>query len=123
MTLPPFHLAFPVDDLAAARGFYGELLGCPEGRSADQWIDFDLEGTTSNRSAIGAEVRLFWNGQKQVQQVSGGSGFCAQNQRRLHFGIGRDPRLEKAEIRWPSGQVQTITDLVAGQTNKIKEPS
>jgi extradiol dioxygenase family protein len=44
MTLPPFHLAFPVDDLAAARRFYGQLLGCPEGRSADHWVDFDLHG-------------------------------------------------------------------------------
>ena len=39
-----FHLAFPVDDLAAARAFYGGLLGCPEGRSSDRWIDFDLRG-------------------------------------------------------------------------------
>ena len=44
MSLPPFHFAFPVDDLAAARRFYGELLGCPEGRSAAQWVDFDLYG-------------------------------------------------------------------------------
>jgi extradiol dioxygenase family protein len=44
MTLPPFHLAFPVDDLAAARRFYGGLIGCPEGRSADEWVDFDLYG-------------------------------------------------------------------------------
>ena len=44
MTLPPFHLAFPVDDLGEARRFYGEVLGCPEGRSADEWIDFDLHG-------------------------------------------------------------------------------
>jgi extradiol dioxygenase family protein len=44
MTLPPFHLAFPVDDLAAARRFYSELLGCPEGRSAEEWVDFDLYG-------------------------------------------------------------------------------
>ncbi|HEX6661594.1 MAG TPA: VOC family protein [Sphingomicrobium sp.] len=44
MSLPPFHLAFPVDDLAAARAFYGGLLGCPEGRSADHWVDFDLYG-------------------------------------------------------------------------------
>lgn len=42
--MPPFHLAFPVDDLEAARQFYGELLGCPEGRSADEWVDFDLHG-------------------------------------------------------------------------------
>jgi extradiol dioxygenase family protein len=44
MALPPFHLAFPVDDLDAARAFYGDLLGCPEGRSAAEWIDFDLHG-------------------------------------------------------------------------------
>lgn len=46
MTLPlrPFHLAFPVTDLAAARRFYGGLLGCPEGRSSSEWIDFDLYG-------------------------------------------------------------------------------
>src|SRR6476659_60728 len=44
MTLPPFHVAFPVDDLAAARAFYGGLLGCPEGRSAEHWVDFDLHG-------------------------------------------------------------------------------
>ena len=44
MTLRPFHLAFPVDDLDAARAFYGGLLGCPEGRSASEWIDFDLFG-------------------------------------------------------------------------------
>ena len=44
MSLPPFHLAFPVDDLAAARRFYGETLGCAEGRSNEQWIDFDFRG-------------------------------------------------------------------------------
>lgn len=41
---PRFHLAFPVDDLDAARQFYGHVLGCPEGRSADHWVDFDLFG-------------------------------------------------------------------------------
>lgn len=40
----PFHLAFPVHDLGAAREFYGDLLGCPEGRSSDEWVDFDLYG-------------------------------------------------------------------------------
>jgi extradiol dioxygenase family protein len=44
MSLRPFHIAFPVDDLAAARHFYGEVLGCPEGRSSEQWIDFNLFG-------------------------------------------------------------------------------
>ena len=44
MTITPFHLAFPVTDLAASREFYGELIGCPEGRSSDRWIDFDFFG-------------------------------------------------------------------------------
>ncbi|MGW5053332.1 VOC family protein [Actinokineospora sp. NPDC004072] len=41
---PAFHLAIPVDDLAAAREFYGGLLGCPQGRDSDTWIDWDLRG-------------------------------------------------------------------------------
>lgn len=44
MSLPPFHLAIPVHDLAASRAFYGELLGCDEGRSAPAWVDFNLAG-------------------------------------------------------------------------------
>ena len=44
MTMPPFHLAFPVDDLDAARQFWGGTMGCPEGRSSAEWIDFDFHG-------------------------------------------------------------------------------
>jgi hypothetical protein len=44
MPRPRFHLAFPVRDLAEARAFYGDLLGCPEGRSAEDWVDFDFHG-------------------------------------------------------------------------------
>lgn len=44
MTLRPFHLAFPVRDLAEARAFWGGVMGCPEGRSSDHWIDFDFYG-------------------------------------------------------------------------------
>lgn len=44
MAIRPFHLAFPVHDLGAARAFYGGVMGCPEGRSSDEWIDFDLFG-------------------------------------------------------------------------------
>jgi hypothetical protein len=89
----------------------------------NKWIAFELEGSASNRSAIGAQVRVFWNGQEQVQEVAGGSGFCAQNQRRLHFGLGASPRLEKVSVRWPSGKIQTLTDAQLGQLNKIKEPA
>ncbi len=89
----------------------------------NEWIEFQLEGVKSNRSAIGAEVTLFFNGQKQVQTVSGGSGFSAQNDRRLHFGLGKNPRVEKAVIRWPSGKVQTIESPAVHQLLAIKEPA
>jgi hypothetical protein len=90
--------------------------------SGNEWIEFELEGTSSNRSAIGAEVTLFWNGQEQRQNVSGGSGFAAQNDRRLHFGLGRNPQIDKAVIHWPSGKVQSIEKPATHQLHKIKEP-
>jgi hypothetical protein len=89
----------------------------------NKWIEFALEGTKSNRSAIGAQVALFWNGQEQIQQVSGGCGFAAQNDRRLHFGLGKNPQIEKVVIRWPSGKVQTLNGLVPDKLYKIEEPA
>ena len=88
----------------------------------NKWIEFALDGTKSNRSAIGAQVALYWNGQEQIQEVSGGSGFAAQNDRRLHFGLGKNPQIEKAVIRWPSGKVQTLHSLTTGKLYKIEEP-
>ena len=89
----------------------------------NHWIEFSLEGRASNRSAIGAEIRLFWAGQQQLQEVSGGSGFCAQDQRRLHFGIGKASSIDKAEIHWPSGRVQTMVRPAINQIHKVVEPS
>jgi ASPIC and UnbV./FG-GAP repeat. len=88
----------------------------------EDWIEFQLEGTKSNRSAIGAQVTLSWNGEEQIQEVSGGSGFAAQNDRRVHFGLGKNPKIEKAVIRWPSGKVQTLTSLAPDKLYKIEEP-
>ena len=97
-----------------------------------QWIAFDLEGSCrddsggkpcSNRSAIGAQVELFWSGRRQVQAVSGGSGFCSQNQRRLHFGLGTGATIEKAVIRWPSGKTQELLAPEAGRNHRIQEPA
>lgn len=90
----------------------------------NKWIDFDLEGTVSNRSAIGAQIRVFWNGpqnMQQLQEVSGGSGFCAQNQRRVHFGLGKTGAIDRVEIRWPSGKIQTLRTPEPNQIYKIKE--
>ncbi len=89
----------------------------------NKWVEFELEGTASNRSAIGAQVTLYWNGQRQVQEVSGGSGFCAQNQRRLHYGLGKNAQVEKVVIRWPSGKIQELAAVEIGKLNKVKEPA
>ena len=89
---------------------------------AEKWIEFKLEGTKSNRDAIGAEVTMYWNGQEQIQEVASGSGFAAQNELRLHFGLGKDPHIEKAVIRWPSGTVQTLDQLSPDRLYTIEEP-
>jgi hypothetical protein len=92
-------------------------------RDANRWIAFELEGRASNRSAIGAQLTLFWNGMRQVQTVSGASGFAAQNDRRLHFGLGPQPKIERAEIRWPSGRRQTVEAPAPNQLHRIQEPA
>jgi hypothetical protein len=96
------------------------------------WIGFDLEGACrpdgatapcTNRGAVGAQVTVFWRGQQQVQEVSGGSGFCAQNQRVLHFGLGAGATVEKAVVRWPSGKTQVLTNPQPNRVHKIGEPA
>jgi hypothetical protein len=86
------------------------------------WIELQLEGRSSNRSAIGAQVRVFWNGQQQLQEVSGGSGFCAQNDRTLHFGLGATAAVDRVEIRWPSGKTQSLTAPKADERHRMIEP-
>jgi enediyne biosynthesis protein E4 len=86
------------------------------------WIAFDLEGRSSNRSAIGARVELRWGGRTQAQEVSGGSGFSAQNDRRLHYGLGASTSVEQVVIRWPSGKRQTIDNPKVDALTRIVEP-
>jgi enediyne biosynthesis protein E4 len=86
------------------------------------WIAFELEGRASNRSAIGARVELQWGGRTQVQEVSGGSGFSAQNDRRLHYGLGASTAVEQVSIRWPSGRHQTIDHPRIDALTRIVEP-
>jgi hypothetical protein len=86
------------------------------------WITFDLEGRGSNRSAIGARVELHWNGRTQVQEVSGGSGFSAQNDRRLHYGLGSSGTVERVVIRWPSGTRQVLDHPRIDAINHVVEP-
>ena len=85
------------------------------------WIGFELTGTESNRSAIGAVVRIFWEGREQVQQVDGGSGFAAQRDRRLHFGLGGAARVDSAVVLWPSGLSRTVRAPDVDRTHTLVE--
>jgi hypothetical protein len=96
------------------------------------WVGFDLQGgcrpdagppRCSNRSAIGARVEVVWNGRTQVQEVSGGSGFCAQNARQLHFGLGASGTIDKVLIRWPSGRTQELVGPEPDRVHRIQEPA
>jgi hypothetical protein len=87
------------------------------------WIQFELEGTKSTRGAIGAQVEVHWKNRKQVQQVTTASGFSAQNQRRLHYGLGDAEAVDRVVIRWPSGREQTIERPAVDTLHHVKEPS
>ena len=87
----------------------------------NNWITFDLEGTVSNRDAIGALVRLSAGGKEQVGVRRSTTGYLSQNDHRLHFGLAGADKVEFVEIRWPSGKVQRLEDLEANQILKIRE--
>jgi hypothetical protein len=86
------------------------------------WIQFELEGTRSNRSAIGARVELHWNGHVQAQEVTAATGFSAQNQRGLHYGLGAARTVDRVVITWPSGTRQTIANPALDTRHRVKEP-
>ncbi len=85
------------------------------------WIAFELQGTKSNGSAIGAEVALYWNDRVQMQVVSGGIGFSAQNQRRIHFGLGEKMKVDSVYIQWPSGMAQVLRQPGIDQLHMVIE--
>ena len=93
------------------------------------WIQFELEGMAgsassahaSNRNAFGARVELRWKDHVQVQEVSAATGFSAQNQRRLHYGLGDATAVEQVTIRWPSGRMQTIEQPQIDTLHHVKE--
>ena len=86
------------------------------------WIGFELEGTTSNRDAIGARVALRSGAKQLVRWVTGGSSYLASNDKRLVFGLGSNaiPR-PSVEILWPNGLVQTLRNLEIDRYHKVRE--
>jgi len=92
------------------------------GGLTNRWLVLQLEGTRSNRDGFGAQVRLSAGGRVYSAQHRCPTTYVFQSDPRLHFGLGTATRVERIEIRWPSGQVQTLTDVPADQILKIREP-
>ncbi len=87
------------------------------------WIGLELEGTRSNRDAIGAKVVVSAGERKLVRWVTGGGSYLSSHDKRLIFGLGQNaPQQVRAEIRWPNGEVQTVSGLAPGRYHKIVEP-
>ena len=88
------------------------------------WLDLMLTGTRSNRDGIGARIRLTASsGMTQTNHVTTSVGYASSSSRRVHFGLGKEPRATRIEIRWPSGRVQTLENVRADQLLKITEPA
>jgi hypothetical protein len=85
------------------------------------YVAFRLRGTKSNRDAIGAVVRLTVGGRVLIRQVHCAGGYLSQSSKTLHFGLGDDERIERAEIRWPSGTCQTIEAPAVDCLHEVSE--
>ena len=88
----------------------------------NHWIKIRLEGTKSNRSAIGARVLVRYSGKVQAQELLSQSSFLSSNDPRLHFGLGAATTVD-VEIHWPSGLVETMKSVAANQLLTLKEGS
>jgi hypothetical protein len=105
---------------------YPQLLRC-DSKLANNWIKVRTIGTKSNRSGIGARLTCITQvpgeskPHRQIDEVRSGGGYFSQNDLRVHFGLGKAEKVDLLEIRWPSGQVDTLKDLKVNQVIFVKE--
>ncbi len=96
-------------------------------RGAGSWLELRLEGTDSNRDAIGARVTVTAAGESYLREVNGGNAYASQSTTRLHFGLGKAKAVDSLEIRWPSGRVEKLAakggkpPVAIDAISKIKE--
>ena len=93
----------------------------PEGGPPNHWISFQLQGVKCNRLALNARVRATAGDLVQLGEVRSGGSYLSQNDLRLHFGLGSHTRLDKAEVLWPDGTKQILTNLAADRFYVVRE--
>jgi enediyne biosynthesis protein E4 len=105
---------------------YPQLLRC-DSKLDNNWIKIRAIGTKSNRSGIGARIACVTQSpgeakpHRQIDEVRSGGGYFSQNDLRVHFGLGKAEKVDLLEIRWPSGQVDSLKDVKANQVIYVKE--
>lgn len=92
-----------------------------ESENPNHWISIRTAGTKSNRDGIGARVTVTVGGRRQIQEVTSGGSYLSQNDLRLHFGLGVARAIDRIEIRWPNGTIETFQDVPADQFLMVEE--
>jgi len=93
-----------------------------DGGNKNNWLMLALEGTNCNRDAIGARIRVTIGELTQTRDILSSSGYLSQSDYRAHFGLGVHKKADKIEISWPGGKKQILTNVIANQVLKVKEP-
>ena len=115
-----------LDIVVNAVNDYPQLIRC-DSQTGNNWIKVRTIGTRSNRSGIGARLKCVTlvDGEtkphQQIDEVRSGGGYLSQNDLRVHFGIGKAEKVNLLEIRWPSGQIDTLKDIQPNQVLYVKE--
>ena len=84
-------------------------------------LEVRLVGVKSNRNGIGARVTITAQGRTEMREVKSGSSYLGQNDLRVHFGLGDATRIERIDVRWPAGDVETIRDVASDQILTVTE--
>ena len=109
-----------IDILINPINAYPELLRADTNHQ-NNWIKIKTIGTKSNRDGIGARVTCVTADGSQIDEVRSGGSYYSQNDLRVHFGVGKNQKIKSLEIRWPSGQIDTLNDVTVNQVVYVKE--
>ena len=85
------------------------------------WVSFELAGTKSNRLALNARVKVVAGGMTQTDEVHSGGSYLSQNDLRIDSGLGGHQQLDKAEVLWPVGRMETLTNLATDHFYPVRE--
>jgi enediyne biosynthesis protein E4 len=104
----------------------GDIDGAPmilrnHGVPGTHWVSFELAGVKSNRLALNARIKIVAGGITQTEEIHSGGSYLSQNDLRVHFGLGVAQKIDSVEIRWPSGMVESLTNVAVDQFHAVLE--